>query len=123
MVIGSRSAAWAPCAGLAAAVVLDEHDEALQEERSPTWHARDVVLERCRRAGVPAVLVSPVPTLTAVVDAAGERGVVHPEARRERAGWPRVTVVDRTDEDPWKRSLVTSALIDRLRDPAARWCA
>ena len=94
--------------GWPAAVVLDEHDEALQEERAPTWHARDVVLERCRRAGVPAVLVSPVPTLTAVVDAAGTQGVVHPEARRERAGWPAVTVVDRTDEDPWKRSLVTS---------------
>ena len=120
VVIGSRSAAWAPCGGLAAAIVLDEHDEALQEERAPTWHARDVVLERCRRAGVPAVLVSPVPTLTAVVTAAGERGVVHPEAGRERAGWPAVTVVDRTDEDPWKRSLVTSALIERLRDPAAR---
>ena len=120
VVIGSRSAAWAPCAGLAVAVVLDEHDEALQEERAPTWHARDVVLERCRRAGIPAVLVSPVPTLTALIDAAGEQGVVHPEARRERAGWPRVSVVDRTDEDPWKRSLVTSALIDRLRDPAVR---
>ena len=106
--------------GLAAAIVLDEHDEALQEERAPTWHARDVVLERCRRAGVPAVLVSPVPTLTAVVTAAGKHGVVHPEAGRERAGWPAVTVVDRTDEDPWKRSLVTSALIERLRDPAAR---
>ena len=120
VVIGSRSAAWAPCAGLAAAIVLDEHDEALQDERTPTWHARDVLLERCRRALVPAVLVSPVPTLTAVVDAAGEHGVVHPDSRRERAGWPRVTVVDRTDEDPWKRSLVTSALIDRLRDPTAR---
>ena len=51
VVIGARAAAWAPCPGLAAAVVLDEHDEALQEERSPTWHARDVVVERARRAG------------------------------------------------------------------------
>jgi primosomal protein N' (replication factor Y) len=118
VVIGTRSAAWAPCRGLAAAVVLDEHDEALQEERSPTWHARDVVVERCRRAGVPFVLVSPTPTLSAVVDYAGSGGVVHPPRERERTGWPRVTVVDRTDEDPWKRSLVTSPLIDRLRDPA-----
>ncbi len=118
VVIGTRSAAWAPCPGLAAAVVLDEHDEALQNERTPTWHARDVIVERCRRAGVPFVLVSPTPTLTSVVEYAGERGVVHPPAARERAGWPRVTVVDRTDEDPWKRSLVTSALIERLRDPS-----
>ena len=50
VVIGGRTAAWAPCPDLAAAVVIDEHDEALQEEGSPTWHARDVVIERCRRA-------------------------------------------------------------------------
>jgi primosomal protein N' (replication factor Y) len=118
VVIGTRTAAWAPCPGLAAAVVVDEHDEALQNERTPTWHARDVVVERCRRAGAPFVLVSPAPTLTAVVEYAGPGGVVHPPAGRERAGWPRITVVDRTDEEPWKRSLVTSPLIERLRDPA-----
>ncbi len=117
VVIGTRSTAWAPCRDLAAAIVLDEHDEALQNERTPTWHARDVVVERCRRAGVPFVLVSPIPTLTAVVEYAGDAGVVHPPRARERAGWPSVTVVDRTDEEPWKRSLVTSALIERLRNP------
>ena len=117
VVIGTRSAAWAPCPGLAAALVVDEHDEALQEERSPTWHARDVVVERCRRAGVPYVLVSPAPTLVSVEQYAGVDGVVHPPLARERAGWPTVVVVDRSDEDPWKRSLVTSALIERIRNP------
>ncbi len=117
VVIGTRSAAWAPCPGLAAALVVDEHDEALQEERSPTWHARDVVVERCRRAGVPYVLVSPVPTLVSVEQYAGSGGVVHPPMLRERAGWPRVVVVDRSDEDPWKRSLLTSGLIERIRNP------
>jgi len=117
VVIGTRSAAWAPCPGLAAAIVIDEHDEALQEERTPTWHARDVVVERCRRAGVPCVLVSPVPTLVAVEEDSGAGGVVSPPAARERAGWPRVVVVDRSDDDPWKRSLVTSALIERIRNP------
>lgn len=118
VVVGTRSAAWAPCPGLAGAIVLDEHDEALQEERSPTWHARDVVVERCRLAGVPYVLVSPAPTLVSVEQYAGDRGVVHPPPVRERAGWPTVVVVDRSDEDPWKRSLVTSALIERIRNPA-----
>ncbi|MGB0114116.1 MAG: hypothetical protein WBP59_12905 [Ilumatobacteraceae bacterium] len=118
VVIGPRSAAWAPCPNLAVAVVLDEHDEGLQEERSPTWHARDVVVERCRRADAPFVLISPAPTLVAVEEDAGPGGVVHPPASRERLGWPEVVVVDRTDEDPWKRSLLTSPLIERLRDPA-----
>ncbi len=66
IVIGARTAAWAPCPGIAAAVVIDEHDEALQSESSPTWHARDVVIERCRRADVPVVVVSPCPTVSAL---------------------------------------------------------
>jgi len=114
VVVGPRSAAWAPCAGLAAAVLLDEHDEALQEEASPTWHARDVLVERCRRAGVPLLAVSPCPTLTAV-EVIGP--AVRPPVDRERAGWPIVDVIDRSDEEPWKRSLVTSELVRHLRDP------
>ncbi|MFZ9042056.1 MAG: hypothetical protein ACO225_10300 [Ilumatobacteraceae bacterium] len=112
VVIGTRTAAWAPCAGLAAAVVIDEHDESLQEEGSPTWHARDVVIERCRRLGAPVLLISPCPTLTAI-----EWGpVTRPPVERERRGWAEVEVVDRGDEPPWARSLVTSPLVEALRD-------
>jgi len=120
IVIGTRAAAWGPCNGLAAAILLDEHDEALQEERSPTWHARDVLAERCRRADVALVMISPIPTLTAVETYSGGDGPVHPPPERERAGWPDVVVVDRRDEEPWKRSLLTSSLIERLRDTTRR---
>lgn len=113
VVIGARRAAWAPCPEMRAAVVLDEHDEALQDEASPTWHARDVVLERGRRAGVPVLLVSPCPTLAALEAAP----LTRPPHERERDGWPIVDVIDRSDEEPWKRSLLTSRLIQHLRDP------
>ena len=116
VVIGARAAAWAPCAGMACMVVLDEHDEGLQEERQPTWHARDVALERGRRAGVPVLLVSPCPTATAMSSFEPTR-VVRPSVGDERAGWPIVEIVDRTREEPWQRSLATSALIRHLRDP------
>jgi primosomal protein N' (replication factor Y) len=113
VVVGGRRAAWAPCPGLAAVVVVDEHDEALQDEGSPTWHARDVLVERARRAGVPVLLTSPCPTLTAL-----EWGpLTRPSHERERDGWPIVDVIDRSDEEPWKRSLVTPQLIRHLRDP------
>ena len=119
IVIGPRVTAWAPCPDLAAAVIVDEHDEALQEERSPTWHARDVMVERCRRAAVPLVMISPAPTLVALEEHA-PNGPIHPPRERERTGWPRVTVVDRRDEEPWKRSLVTRDLIEVLRDRERR---
>src|SRR5207248_6357737 len=39
VVVGARAAAWGPCPGLAAVVVVDGHDEALAQEHAPTWHA------------------------------------------------------------------------------------
>ena len=51
-------AAWMPMPDLAAVVVIDEHDERFKEERTPAWHAREVALERARRAVVPAVMTS-----------------------------------------------------------------
>lgn len=116
VVIGSRSAAFAPCPDMAAAVVIDEHDESLQEERTPTWHARDVLAERARRTGAPLLLVSPCPTL----EATHGRTVVAPPRERERNGWPKVAVTDPGDVPPWKRSPLSSELIAELRDPARR---
>ena len=113
VVIGSRVAAWAPCPDLAAVVVLDEHDEALQEERSPTWHARDIVIERARRLGAPVLLVSPCPTVVGLA-AVGDR-LARPAIDDERSSWPLVEVVDRSRDEPWKTSLVSSPLIAHLR--------
>lgn len=111
-VIGARSGVWARVRSLAAVLVLDEHDESLQDERNPTWHARDVAIERARRAGVPCVLVSPVPSLAAL--AAADR-LIEPSRSEERRGWPLVQVADRRDEDPKRAGLFSPALVDLIR--------
>ena len=114
-VVGTRAAAWAPVGDLACVVVLDEHDEAHQQEQAPTWHARDVAIERARRAGVPCVLTSPCPTLEAL-----RWGELHAADRaRDRAGWPVVEVVDQREEDP-RHGLLSEALARRLRDGRPR---
>ena len=118
IVVGARSGAWAPCPGMRAVVVLDEHDESYQEERTPTWHARDVVIERAARAGAACVLISPCPTATAMRWAAEPH---HRSAHSAQAAhWPLIEIDDRSDVEPWKRSLVGSSLMRALRDPAKR---
>ncbi len=117
-VVGTRAAAWAPVGDLAAVVVLDEHDEAHQQEQTPTWHARDVAIERARRAGVPCVLTSPCPTLEALA-----WGDLHAADRaRDRAGWPPVQVVDRRDEDPRRAGLFSDDLVRLLRSQQRVLC-
>ena len=80
-------------------VVLDEGDEALQEERVPTWHALRMS-SSSGRAGVDVcvTLVAPLPTpeATAWTDGA----VTRPDRRTERSGWPAVEVVDQRAEPP-----------------------
>jgi primosomal protein N' (replication factor Y) len=117
-VVGARAAVWAPVAGLAGVLVLDEHDEAHQQEQSPTWNARDVAIERARRAGVPCVLTSPCPSLEALA-----WGNLHvPDRARERAGWPVVEVADRREEDPRRAGLLSPALVRLLRSDQRVLC-
>lgn len=110
-VVGARAAVFARTCDLGSIVVFDEHDEALQDERTPTWHAREVALERARRAGVPCVLTSPTPSAEA---AASTELLTLPKAD-ERAGWARVEPIDRRDEPPGRMGLFSERLVSELR--------
>ncbi len=115
LVVGTRSAAFAPTGPLDAVVVLDEHDESLQEERNPTWHAREVAIERARRAGVPCLLVSPAPSLAALEVADRVVAVSRAEQRR---GWPAVEVIDRRSDEPGRSGLFSGRAAEVLRTAA-----
>lgn len=111
VVVGGRIVAFAPVPDLAAVVVVDDADEALQEERVPTWHARDVLAERADRAGATFAVVSASPTTHAVVRTGEAVGVPRD---LERTGWPRVDVIDRREEPPGA-GLYSGELADALR--------
>ena len=112
VVVGGRSAALSPVPDLAAAIVVDDADEALQEERSPTWHAREVLYERAARAGALWSVVSPAPTVEALAIVGVQLDVLPADV--EARGWPRTLVVDRREEPPGA-GLLTEALAETLR--------
>ena len=109
--VGTRSAAWAPLHPVGAALVVDSHDEALREERAPTWDAASVLSERCRRDGSPCVRTSPCPTLE---DLEWGRLFTLPRAE-ERKGWPALEILDRRDADP-RDGLLTPRVVTAVRD-------
>lgn len=106
VVVGGRASVWLPIPDLRAVVVIDDNDESLQDERAPTWHAREVALERARRVGASATLLSPTPSLDARVRAAI---AIAPTPSRLRGGWPRLEIVDLRDE-PQGMGLLSSGL-------------
>jgi len=111
VVIGPRSAAWAPCPAMAAVVVLDAHDESYVQEQAPTWDAPTVAAERARRAGVPCFWVSACPTVDML---AAADSVSFPSRSEERAGWAALELVDGRGQDP-RTGLFSGTLVAALR--------
>lgn len=118
VVVGTRSAAWAPVPEVGRVVVLDEHDESYQGDQTPTWHARDVVAERARRSGAACLLVSPTPTL----DALAWGTVVDPGTGARRSGWPRIEVVDQRELDPALGPMFSPDLVRLLHEDGPVLC-
>src|SRR6185503_14712298 len=62
VVLGPRSAVFAPVERLGVVVVDEEHDSAFKQEHSPRYHARDLALMRAHEAGAVAILASATPS-------------------------------------------------------------
>ena len=63
VVVGARSAIFAPTPQLGLVVMDEEHDSSFKQDTAPRYHARDVALQRTRDEGVPLVLGSATPAL------------------------------------------------------------
>ncbi|MEP0844754.1 MAG: primosomal protein N', partial [Phycisphaerae bacterium] len=63
VVIGTRSAVFAPCPNLGLIVVDEEQEGSYKNQQSPRFHTRDVAVKRAQLAHVPVVLGSATPSL------------------------------------------------------------
>ena len=72
VVLGTRSAVFAPVANLGLVIVDEEHDASYKQDETPRYHGRDVAVVRARLAGALCVLGSATPSLESYWNA--ERG-------------------------------------------------
>ncbi len=63
VVVGARSAVFAPTPHLGLMVLDEEHESSFKQETAPRYHARDVALARSVAEGIPLVLGSATPSL------------------------------------------------------------
>jgi primosomal protein N' (replication factor Y) len=95
IVVGTRSAVFAPAANLALIVVDEEHDASYKQEETPRYHGRDVAVMRGKLSQAAVVLASATPSVESYHNAeTGKYKLLELRERVERRPLPEVEVVD-----------------------------
>ena len=99
VVVGARSAIFAPLPRVGLIVVDEEHESSYKQDQLPRYHARDVAIKRAQLAGCPVVLGSATPALESYHHAtSGRSRLIELPDRVPGAVMPDVEIVDLADE-------------------------
>ena len=123
VVVGTRSAVFAPVRNLGLLIVDEEHDGSYKQEESPRYHARDVAVMRARHLDALAVLGSATPSLESYQNAQSARyELITLEKRVLDRPLADVRVIDMREvyaaEGP--EAILSPELRDGIRDRLAR---
>ena len=122
VVVGTRSAVFAPCDNLGLIVMDEEQEHTYKSENTPRYHAREVALYRGLRAGALVVFGSATPSVETMYHAkCGDLALYTLKERFNRQAMPRVELVDLKQElRQGNAGIVSTALEERLRDTVIR---
>jgi primosomal protein N' (replication factor Y) len=99
MVVGTRSAVFAPVADLALIIVDEEHDSSYKQEETPRYHARDIAVVRAKMADATVLLGSATPSLESYFNAKKNKyALVELPDRVEQRALPEVEIIDMRQE-------------------------
>jgi primosomal protein N' (replication factor Y) len=95
VVLGTRSAVFAPLANLGVVIVDEEHDSSYKQDETPRYNGRDVAVVRAQLAGAVALLGSATPSLESYWNA--REGKYHLAKLEERVGGRKLAAVEVVD--------------------------
>jgi primosomal protein N' (replication factor Y) (superfamily II helicase) len=118
IVVGTRSAIFAPAINLGLIIVDEEHDSSYKQEEIPRYHARDVAVMRAKIAGATVVLGSATPSLESWRNAeTGKYSLIEMKERVNQRPLPVVDLVDMRLEyqETGQESIFSRVLLERAK--------
>ncbi|CAJ1002069.1 MAG: primosomal protein N' [Brevibacillus sp.] len=122
VVVGARSAVFAPFQNVGLIVIDEEHESSYKQEETPRYHAREVALWRARENNSVVVMGSATPSLeTYALAARGRYTLLEMPERVGSRPLPRVHVVDMREElRAMNRSMFSRLLYEMIGDRLAK---
>jgi primosomal protein N' (replication factor Y) (superfamily II helicase) len=118
IVVGTRSAIFAPAPNLGLILVDEEHDQSYKQEEAPRYNARDVAVMRAKLAGAAVVLGSATPSLESWQNSAqGKYTRVELRERVMNRALPAMELIDMRREfrETGQEQLFSRALVEQTR--------
>lgn len=122
VVLGARSAVFAPLTDLGLVIVDEEHEGSYKQDTSPRYNGRDVAVRRAEEAGAVAVLGSATPSIESYYNAQSGNGKLITMLKRiENRPMPKVHVADlRQDWSQGRITIFSKILEDGIRERLER---
>ncbi|MCD7033833.1 primosomal protein N' [Metabacillus sp. GX 13764] len=118
LVVGARSAVFAPFENLGMIIIDEEHESSYKQEENPRYHARDAAIHRAEKHHCPVILGSATPALESFARA--QKGVytlLELKERVNKRALPAVELVDMREElRSGNRSMFSESLFSKLKD-------
>ena len=116
VIIGARSAVFAPTRNLGIIVIDEEHENSFKQDNAPRYHARDVARHRAELGNFPVVLGSATPSLESFHRATeGHCRLLTLPERVEARPLPEVEIVDMVEERAMRKGrVVLSRRLEQL---------
>jgi primosomal protein N' (replication factor Y) (superfamily II helicase) len=119
IVVGTRSAVFAPVEELALIIVDEEHDASYKQEETPRYHGRDVAVMRAKMSDAVVVLGSATPSLESYFNAMKDKYMLIelPHRVRQRS-LPEVEIVDMRQEfqETGHEQVISRKLGEEIKD-------
>ena len=123
MVVGTRSAVFAPVSDLALIIVDEEQDSSYKQEETPRYHARDVAVMRAKMANAVVVLGSATPSLESYYNATKSKyALIELPDRVEQRPLPEVELIDMKQEfrETGQEPVISRKLAEEIRERLER---
>jgi primosomal protein N' (replication factor Y) len=118
IVVGTRSAVFAPVSDLALIVVDEEHDTSYKQEETPRYHARDVAIMRAKMSNAAVALGSATPSLESYYNAQSKYRLISMPQRVEARALPEVALIDMRVEfkETGSEQIISRRLSDEIAE-------
>jgi len=123
IVVGTRSAVFAPVKDLALIIVDEEHDSSYKQEETPRYHARDVAVMRAKMMNATVVMGSATPSLESYFNATKNKySLVELRDRVEQRPLPGVEIIDMRQEfqETGQEQVISRRLASEIRERLER---